>query len=532
MATPANAASSAVTAWDASGNPIARAASGSVTPMPAPQTTATAWDAQGNPVAPASGPSLASRAGGVLADVGKGIAKGALSTATGVSSLLHEIPGIGETLAPEAGIKAAEQVATPTNTAQKVGKYGEQTAEFFLPAGAEEKGAELLGKLAEYLPEGVKFSKGATKLAAKMIAEGLSTGTVSKVQAGATPGTGVEPFVEGAAAGVAGPLVSKAAGKAVEQAGKAFAIGRPGEELLTKGIKPKASLRNFSTDLKTAAPDLIKFAKATPIKTVADLNEAIPQIQDKIWNDEVAAPIAKHAKEKIDAAPVKKAIEDSITAPMREFDPAAAKDAQEIADKMGRSRTIDEANETLKYINAKLDSYFAKYPAARSSDLLKNPETAALEAGRRALRVQMIDKLADLGEKGVGDARARWGALEGVQNAVESRVNVAQRRNLFTQPRIGGGLMSLGEIGLGFLSGHPAAALAAIPTTVGSELMERANNPDVLVKRGIKALRREAEPGVIRRAAGAAGVAARKLGPGERGAAAEAANALGEEGDQ
>jgi hypothetical protein len=486
--------------------------------------------------APAAAPasSFASEAGGVLEDVGKGIAKGALSTTTGVSSLLHEIPGIGETLAPESGIKAAEQIATPTDTAQKVGKYGEQTAEFFLPAGAEEKGAELLGKLAEYLPEGVKFSKGATKLAARMIAEGISTGAVSKAQAGATEGTGLKPFLEGAAAGAAGPAVSKVAGKAAETAGKAFGFGRPGEELLTKGIKPKASARNFATDLKTAAPDLVQFAKATPIKTVADLNEAIPQIQEKIWNEEVAAPIEKHAAEKIDTKPVEQAVKDAISPAMREFDAAAAEDADKFAEKMARPRTVGEANDTLKYLNARLDSYFAKYPAARSSDLLKNPETAALEAGRRALRVAMIDKLADLGEKGVADARARWGALEGVGKEVEKRVNVAERQNPNSLLK---GITKAGGIGeaLGaVLAGHPAIGIPGAATAVAGKLIDRANNPDVLINRGIKALTREAEgPGTVRRAIGAAGTVARAAGPAERGIAArEASAALGEESNQ
>src|SRR5207302_7463314 len=107
-------------------------------------------------------------------------------------------------------------------------------------------------------------------------------------------------------------------------------------------------------------------------------------------------------------------------------------------------------------------------PAARRANLMNNPETAGWEAARADLRNQFLNTLEGAGETGVRDARLRYGAFDTLQDAVERRVNVADR----AKP------MSLGRI-VGLAGGAPTGGLSL----VAGELSNYLNKPDVLIRR-------------------------------------------------
>ena len=104
--------------------------------------------------APAPSPT---ESGGVIrtaADVATGVAKGAANTVAGLGELVHRIPGVtrgvdaayeaaGFPVSSDAAFHEARRVTQPTNTAQKVGFYGEQLGEFFLPTGVVSRGAKI-----------------------------------------------------------------------------------------------------------------------------------------------------------------------------------------------------------------------------------------------------------------------------------------------------------------------------------------------------------------------------------------------------
>lgn len=77
------------------------------------------------------------------------------------------------------------------------------------------------------------------------------------------------------------------------------------------------------------------------------------------------------------------------------------------------------------------------------------------------------------GETGVRDARLRYGAFDTLQDAVERRVNVADR----AKP------MSLGRI-VGLAGAAPTGGLSVL----AGELSNYLNKPDVLVRRGVSKL--------------------------------------------
>ena len=310
---------------------------------------------------------------------------------------------------------------------------------------------------------------------------------------------GVEPVASTTVGAKAGDAVATAAGKIGDVASDAAqnvtshvkegVMGPDAEASAVRAIKPSAkNVEKFSQNFQKATADIKAFDEQTPIKTVGDLKEAIPEIKEKIWDEEIAPAVKRHADETVDMSPVKEALLNSITPEMREFEPESAqaiegvknvegaKDVEGFADKLGKARTVAQADGVLKYINAKLDSYFAKNPAARSSNLLQNPDTAMWETARRGIREQFLQTLEDAGEDNIRDARQRYGALSGIEDAVDTAAG-----RLAKNPAVPFWHLGIHK-GLGALLGGPLA-----PVIIGADMLNKYNrNPDVLIRRAIK----------------------------------------------
>jgi hypothetical protein len=151
------------------------------------------WNAQDAPEQP-----MLQRALSTAGDVGIGAGRGAASTASGIDDMVSKIPYVGKWLTtPLAGSKTSEQAradlhrqAIPQNTAQTIGKGLEQTAEFMIPGGAEER---LAAKGAELAPKAAPL--------AKMLASAVGSGAVNKAQGGS--------FNAGAVAGAGGSALGQ-----------------------------------------------------------------------------------------------------------------------------------------------------------------------------------------------------------------------------------------------------------------------------------------------------------------------------------
>ena len=262
--------------------------------------------------------------------------------------------------------------------------------------------------------------------------------------------------------------------------GNPFGLASTGEELLTQGISPRTSLLNFKPSLERAAGDLKAYNEQSPINSVQDLHDAIPEIKQKIWSEEVEPALQRQAAKPVNMKPVADAVRAQISDEMRTFDEGNAEKLDKLADKLDTTKDVASANSLLKYINGQLESYFQKFPAARRANLMNNPETAGWEAARAELRNQFLGTLEDAGENGVRDARLRYGAFDTLQDAVERRVNVADRQKPMSLSRI-----------IGMLGAVPTAGTSLVL----GELSNYLNKPDVLIRRGIRNL---PEPETIR----------------------------------
>jgi hypothetical protein len=140
-------------------------------------------------------------AGQIARDLVTGGVKGMGNTISGVSQILNRmiIPS-GETLAPQQGITALQQMSQPQGMAQKLGYFGEQAGEYLLPGGLEEKAGIAAGKA---LPQ---LGLWGPRLA-RTAAQALSTGTISGLQ-GTGAGTGAAMGAGTGALGEAGRAIA------------------------------------------------------------------------------------------------------------------------------------------------------------------------------------------------------------------------------------------------------------------------------------------------------------------------------------
>jgi len=272
-------------------------------------------------------------------------------------------------------------------------------------------------------------------------------------------------------------------------------ILKPNEsaDAAVQALKPgPKSVDRFKKDWDTAVGDIKAYSdeKGQKISTVGDLHEAVPEMKDAIWTKEVEPATNKHLSEKVDMSPVKTAVLDGITDEVREFEPVETAAAEKFAEKVGKSRTVGDATDLLTYIDAKLNSYFAKNPGARRVDLSTNPETAMWENARRTIRDQLLTHLEDAGEDGIRDARIRYGALSGLEDTITSAAGRLERNPYATASLSHLGVAGLlgSSVGLPLMMAHSLYTGGVAPAlAIGAELLRRYNkNPNVLTEHAIK----------------------------------------------
>lgn len=181
-----------------------------------------------------------------------GAAKGALNTTIGLGELVHKIPGVSAVIdkvygtpgLSEAAFPVAREAVKPQTTGEEIGKFGEQTAEFFLPVGKVGK----IGTLAE-------IAKNATLTGAQT--GSLTDAVVSGGLTAATPyAARLLPRMSSAARGSATRTVERALGPTVTEMKVTARDIAP--EVLKRGIKGsrEAMLDTAKTQIKTYGSQL------------------------------------------------------------------------------------------------------------------------------------------------------------------------------------------------------------------------------------------------------------------------------------
>lgn len=198
--------------------------------------------------APVLGEGL-SHAIGTAADVQVGAAKGAGNTVLSLSKLAMRMPAMQALVARATGMSpdeverryaALDEAVKPTNTAQAIGRTGEQIAETLIPGRMVTKGATAA---AAYLPRGLQT-------AGRMVVEGAGGAGMATAQ-------GSDPMVAGGVS-AAIPVAGRVVGSAASAVGARVAPAMEGAMDLARrrGIPVDAATATGSRVVR-AAQDLI-----------------------------------------------------------------------------------------------------------------------------------------------------------------------------------------------------------------------------------------------------------------------------------
>jgi hypothetical protein len=163
-------------------------------------------------------------------------------------ALPTRLPGEPAPMTPD----EIQKMATPEGTMQNIGYGGEQTAEYMLPGGLEDKAAL---KAAEFLPKLGRFAEPLSKIAMSS----LGGAGVSDVQGG-SPVTGAELGAGGAAAGQALQGIAPGiAESGLRVRGNQRLFGRtPGEAILedTTGVRPATIAKSAQAKINQLEPEI------------------------------------------------------------------------------------------------------------------------------------------------------------------------------------------------------------------------------------------------------------------------------------
>jgi hypothetical protein len=209
-------------------------------------------------------------------DITTGIGQGALDTVHGTGELirrgLNAVPfvnDLGNKVVPPEGQTALDQLATPTNTAQKVGFTAENIAEFMLGDEAL-KGlslADKMPKVARAMEVLQKQPVLKNQIIQKMIATGARQGLTGGLQGFVhSGGDAVRAGEEGAATATFGAATEgvPAAKDAIKDAYKSVLDTKSVQPVLQQGIRDTlAKVAEDSGVIKSAAPSIRDVANDT-----------------------------------------------------------------------------------------------------------------------------------------------------------------------------------------------------------------------------------------------------------------------------
>jgi hypothetical protein len=500
------------------------------TPQAAPQIEGLPPGAIIKPIqqaAPTSTPAAEPSSGPLSAikEFGEGIGGGLLKTTSGIGSLIHAIPVVGEKIIPSEGLltesqKAEELTRTP---AQKAGEVAEAVLEAMAGDEALSGVAKFVNiahrapqvlELMERFPKTAKLIMGAGKGAATMAAQGA----VKEARPG---GEGV---LEGAKAGAEGGALGGAVGEVVpmvaKPVAKAMGIGTTATEDVMRAAQPAKRNIRFIQDWSIARPRLVQeLEEGGKFKDMEDAANRIGTVRRDLWTKEVKPAVDRHANEQLfpSAAlpkppgamsvsnPIADAIKAKVTPAMQKVNKQSVKAIEKFSEKFQGPMTVGEAEGALEHMNAELDNlgYWKKTPAERASAEKANPAIASRVAATNAIRNVLYDHLESAGEPEIKNIKREYGALANIEKEVRGQVNVAGRQRPLSLKQVIG-LVS------GIAHGGPGGAAAALVPL----LDKLYNEPTALLTRAIE---KSAPPSAVKAAAkdivSGAGAVAKEVAP-------------------
>jgi hypothetical protein len=410
------------------------------------------------------------------ASVATGFVKGMGDTVSGVSHLIHKIPGgVGEALAPEAGITSLDQRDVANGTAEMAGKGLEGIAEFATgdealeglskasklvalakkyPAIAETLNMASKNKILEKIITGAKTAVG--NPAARAAIVGTGQGAVKGAQEdNAVKGA----VVGGVTAGATGALTEAAPDIFNWMARKAGMGGQDFKGAMTIAGRPSvAEGKKFATALD-GTKDILTTIPNKSIKDVGDFEDAVHNKANELWQTQVKPDVDSIHDKLIDLSSVRDNVQAAATRSMKKYFPNEAREIEEFANHFGKS-TVGEADEDLQMFNARLKKFYRMNSVDQNAALQNQGAVASLESAADGLRDKIYSTIDE--EKGypagtTATLRRQYGQLKDIERTFGKRAVVVDRQAPLNMTQVLAMTVGAGRL----LAGDPTEAVAA-----------------------------------------------------------------------
>jgi hypothetical protein len=224
--------------------------------------------------------------------------------------------------------------------------------------------------------------------------------------------------------------------KAAEEAAKVEAIAKQdaaaalrAHDKIERAVRPPNRMVNFKQNLNLSAPEVYEAQKITG-KSIAEA----PQGEALNWTLENVKAAKKALWEQYE-----KFTGGGIMADLSKASPEFRAKYERLPHSPGTmpgfSVRVDLLEQDLQVLNAKLDSWYNRFPSQRAAQVKAYPALRKLVEEANETRKIIADTLdAEGGGEGVRDLKKRYGALSEFENALWPRKVVAERQSAMSMP--------------------------------------------------------------------------------------------------
>jgi hypothetical protein len=166
-----------------------------------------------------------------------------------------------------------------------------------------------------------------------------------------------------------------------------------------------------------------------------------------------------------------------------------AKDIAQLKKFYGGPTSLNDAEDRIQALNAKLESFYSSAGVDRARALKTDPVMAARAAIADSLRTQIDEKITNLVGPGTKDLKKTYGALAQMEKATRNAVPIAERAAPYGMPEQMGVGRGLYHTVKGGLTLNPAEAIGGASDVLMAGRMKQLNSRNGLIDAAFKTLR-------------------------------------------
>lgn len=272
---------------------------------------------------------------------------------------------------------------------------------------------------------------------------------------------------------------------------------------LTKAVRPRNSIQNFSDHAARALPDARRAADTLGIDTnnmtLKDAEDAVVQGKKDVWNEFQQNHLNPVKDVGVDASPIAARIQQ-VANGMTDIQkgrmgPLVDQINNAVADYAGKNMSVGDIETRLQEVNNELRSQQAQFKV-NEMNLRNDPRFAYKYAELDGLRQAERQAFDNMTGPGAADLKQRYGSLKVMEDVLDRRINVADRANVSKLYETGGRLAGVGDVLKGIGAREPLTMAAGVAKMRMGKNAQQLNDPDFLIQQAFSKTTPRPQPGI------------------------------------